>query len=737
MMLSRRLALIIALLTAAAATADTLSIERIFSDPPLASSSLRAPRLAPDGSRVTFLRASASEPKRLDLWEYRIDTGQTRLMVDSRRLIGDESQDNGAETGAHSQARGISSYRWSPDGTKILFPLGGIVYLYDLSAKPGRQVRQITGSGSEAVDAQVSPGGRYVSFVSHQNLWVFDLRTGEGRQLTADGGGNIHNGEAEIVAQTEMNRAGGYWWAPDDSAIAFERYDEAAVPLAKRARIQPEYTELIRQHAPSPGDRNVEIKLGVVAPDGGKPRWIDLGKDSDIYLARVNWLPDGRHLAYQRQSRNQRRLDLVLADPRNREQRVLLSETSRTWVQLNDDLRFFADQTQFLWTSDRSGYKQLYLYGLDGKLRKTLSSGAWEIDRILALDEIGDKICFSANKDYALDQQIYTISLTGNDKMQRISARDGWHEALFAESASVYLDSFSDPTTPPQVSVNRADGSVISVLDNLSPDTESPYAAFENEHRTPDFGILKTAEGQDLYYRMYRPPAMQADKRYPVLVRFYGGPGRQLVNRSFGDLFDQYMAQRGYIVFSLDNRGTPRRGRAFEDVIFGQLGKFEVTDQLSGIAWLKTQSYVDAERIGIFGWSYGGYLALMLLAKASDQIAAGVAVAPVTDWRMYDSHFSERYLDTPANNPQGYIASSVLPLATGIHSPLLLIHGMADDNVLFTHSTRLMAVLQERGQQFEMMTYPGGNHALSTPEQQRHVYTAIATFFDTHLKPRN
>jgi dipeptidyl-peptidase-4 len=238
-----------------------------------------------------------------------------------------------------------------------------------------------------------------------------------------------------------------------------------------------------------------------------------------------------------------------------------------------------------------------------------------------------------------------------------------------------------------------------------------------------------------LYYRMYRPPAMQVDKRYPVLVRFYGGPGRQLVNRSFGDLFDQYMAQRGYVVFNLDNRGTPRRGRAFEEVIFGQLGKVEVADQLAGIAWLKNQSYVDAERIGVFGWSYGGYLALMLLAKASDQIAAGVAVAPVTDWRMYDNHFSERYLDTPANNPHGYAASSVLPYAADIRSPLLLIHGMADDNVLFTHSTRLMALLQEQGRQFELMTYPGGSHALSTPEQQKHVYTAIAAFFDARLKP--
>ncbi len=727
----------------ATAAAEKLSIERIFSDPNLNGASPRSLHIAPDGSRVTFLRGKAEDQNQLDLWEYNLADKTTRLLVDSRALVagGNEAVSEAEKARRERQRtasfKGIVSYRWAPDSKKLLFPLGGVLYLYDLTVAPEKAVRPLTRAGLEFLDAQISPRGRYASFVSQQNLWTIDLQKGTLQQLTHDGGGVIHNAEAEFVAQEEMARTSGYWWAPDDSAVAFERFDEARVPLVKRSELFADHTEVVEQRYPAAGDNNVRVRLGVVSPKGGKAYWIDLGKNEDIYLARVNWLPDAQRLAVQRQSRDQRRLDLLLADARYGTPKVLLSETSKTWINLHDDLTFLHQQDAFIWESERSGYKQLYLYGTDGVLRHALSSGEWDIDKVLGVDEAAGKVYVAGNRDNALDAQIYALPLAGDGSTapERISREDGWHDAVFADNASLYVDTWSDPLTPPRVTIHAPDGAQLAVIEANTLDNAHPYAPYRDALSAPEFGTVKAEDGQALYYRLYKPADFDASKKYPVFFRFYGGPGRQLVNRAWGDHFDQYMAQHGYIVFSLDNRGTPRRGRRFEDAIFKQMGNAEVHDQLAGIAYLKSLPYVDGRRIGVFGWSYGGYMALMMLAKASDQIAAGVAVAPVTDWRLYDSHYTERYLDSPKTNMDGYTVSSVWPYLDGLKSPLLLVHGMADDNVLFTNSTKLMAELQNRGTQFELMTYPGGKHGLSTPAMRKHVFNVIAKFFDEKLKP--
>jgi dipeptidyl-peptidase 4 len=333
---------------------------------------------------------------------------------------------------------------------------------------------------------------------------------------------------------------------------------------------------------------------------------------------------------------------------------------------------------------------------------------------------------------------VYVVHLDGSDAAtpKRISEGDGWHETEFGDGANAYIDTYSDPLTPPQVALRKSDGSLIAWIEPNALKDGHPYWPYRDSLIAPEFGTLTGEDGQALHYRLYKPSGFDAKKRYPVFMTYYGGPGRQYVNKAWGNHFEQYMAQHGYVVFALDNRGSPRRGRAFSDAIFHELGKAEVADQLTGVDFLRKQPYVDAQDIGVFGWSYGGYMTLMLLAKASDRIAAGVAVAPVTDWKLYDTHYTERYLGTPEQNPDGYERSGVLHWLNGLRSPLLLVHGMADDNVLFTNSTKLMAALQTRGTQFRLMTYPGGKHGLSTPAMRKHVYTLISNYFDEMLKPR-
>ncbi len=719
--------------------AEKLTIERIFDGGSLAGPAPRGLQISPDGSRVSFLRPRADDQYQLDLWSYQLKDNHTQLLVDSKMLEPNGEQLSDAEKARRERERtaglrGIVSYQWSPDGKQLLFPIGGKLYLYSL-ATPDAAPRLLD-TGDHVIDPRFSPKGRFVSFVREQNLWVIDLGAGEAKQLTHDGGGSVHNGEAEFVAQEEMDRSSGYWWAPDDSAIAFERFDESKVPVTKRTELYADHTEVVDQRYPAAGAPNVAVKLGLVSPTGGQPRWIDLGKDNDIYLTRVNWLPDGRHLAYQRMSRNQQHLDLRLVDAKTLAQRTLLSETSDTWINLNNDLTFLKDGKSFLWGSERSGYHHLYLYGIDGKLKHAVSEGEWQIDGVLAVNERTGTVYVSSNRDAVPERHIYALKLDGStaNAPMRISQGAGTHTAEFAPNALFYLDTFSSIDTPPQVSVHKPDGSLVSWIEPNKLDEKHPFWPYRDSLIKPEFGTIKAADGQLLYYRLYKPAGFDPSKKYPVFNMFYGGPHAQLVTNAWGDYFNQYMANQGFVVFTLDNRGMARRGRKFEDPIYQQLGAVEVEDQLAGIHWLKSQPWVDPKRIGVFGWSYGGYMTTMMLSKASDQLAGGVAVAPVTDWRLYDTFYTERYLGRPQDNDSGYTRSSPLAWLDGLTSKLYLVHGMADDNVLFLNSTKLMAELQKRGTQFQFMAYPGAKHGLNLPGQRSHVYHLIENFFQREVK---
>jgi dipeptidyl-peptidase-4 len=463
---------------------------------------------------------------------------------------------------------------------------------------------------------------------------------------------------------------------------------------------------------------------------------VDIGPEKDIYLVRADWSADGKTLVYQRQSRDLKRLDLVAVDRATLAQRPLLTETSTTWVSVPADLRFLKDRNAFLWGSERSGRYHLYLYDLAGRLLHPVSSGDWSIDQVLAVDETAGKVYVESNRDAVIDKQVYALALDGSTAGQpvRITKTDGWHDGDFARNGKVFVDTFSDPQTPPQVSIRLPDGSLVEWLERNELNADHPYAKYLPDHLPTEYGTLQAKDGQTLYYSLIKPANFDPARRYPVFLEVYGGPGAQIVTRQWGGAMEQYMAQQGFVVFRLDNRGSSRRERTFTDVIYGNFGAHEVEDQLAGVDWLARQGYVDARRIGVFGWSYGGFMTLRLLAAASDRIAMGVAVAPVTDWAAYDTYYTERFLGgTPQTSPGAYRQSSVFAHLDGLKSPLLLIHGMADDNVLFTNTTRLIDALVKRNVQFELMTYPGAKHGISSSEGQRHVYGLIDAFFKKQL----
>jgi len=731
------------ILATPAVHAEKLTLEAITGNAPLSGPTLMKPKVAPDGSRVTFLRGKDSDVKQLDLWEYDIASGQTRLLVDSKVVLPGTETLSDAEKARRERQRiaafsGIVDYQWSPDARTLLFPLGGELYLYDLGKQGRDAVRKLTNGEGFSTDAKLSPKGGFVSFVRERNLWVIDLASGKQLQLTRDGSATIGNGVAEFVADEEMDRHTGYWWAPDDSAIAFARIDESPVPVQKRYEMYADRVEMIEQRYPAAGDHNVLVTLGVVAPRADAAvNWVDLGKQTDIYLTRVNWR-DPQHLTFQRQSRDQKTLELIQANLADGRQQVLVTETGTTWVPLHNSLRFLKDG-RFLWSSERSGFQHLYVSSADGRSQTPLTTGNWPVDELLAVDEDAGTVYFRAGVESPLRSEIYAVPLAGGSP-KKLSQAPGMHSAAFANNASVYVDSWSNSTTPPQIELFRANGEKIAtLLDNNLADAKHPYARYRDAQRPVEYGTLTAADGKTpLNYSVIKPEGFDPAKKYPVAVYVYGGPASQTVTDSWpgrGDhLFNQYLAQHGYVVFSLDNRGTPRRGRDFGGALYGVQGTVEVADQLKGVEWLKAQPWVDGSRIGVQGWSNGGYMTLMLLAKASDQYACGVAGAPVTDWGLYDTHYTERYMNLPAANVDGYREARVLTHIAGLTSPLLLIHGMADDNVLFSNSTSLMSALQKRGQPFELMTYPGAKHGLSGVDAL-HRYRVAENFLGRCLKP--
>jgi dipeptidyl-peptidase-4 len=741
---------LMAALCLGSAHAGNLPVERLFDAPDLQGPSLRQTRFSPDGKRVSYLRARDDAPAEFDLWAYDIARKAHRLLVDSRALAPAAGKLSAEEEARRERQRiaalrGIVDYHWSPDSKGILVPLAGDLFFYDLAKPAGAAVRRLTETAAFETDPKFSPRGRYVSFIRDQDLYAVEVATGAERRLTTGGGGLVSHGVAEFIAQEEMGRATGYWWSRDEKHVAYARVDESPVDEVERFEIDAGGVRVLRQRYPATGRPNADVRLAILALDTGAVAWCDLGM-KDYYLARVEWFPESDRLLVQRQARDQKWLDVLSFPVTGGEGRQLFSERSDTWVELNDDLYFLPERKQILWASQRSGHNHLYLYDYDGVLQGPVTAGDWDVvgewnaPAVRGIDERRGNVYFMATKKTPLERQLYVADLDDGPKCEPVALTqgDGWNNVTMSADARRFLLGFSAPAQPPQVSLHEASGERLAWLVENRLDSSHPYAPYLDRHVMPEFGTIPSADGTLLYYQLYKPAGLERGKRYPAVVMVYGGPTAQTVQRRWGERRGnqtaQLFTQRGYVVFALDNRGSGARGQEFTEALYHRLGGVEVQDQLNGVAWLKSQPFVDPARVGVYGWSYGGYMTLMLLGQSPGTFKAGVAGAPVTDYRLYDTHYTERYLGTPAENPEGYRLSNVLTWAGAIRDRLLIVHGMADDNVLFTNTTLLIPALVASGQPFELVPYPGSKHgALTFRDTGIHGWKTILDFFDRSL----
>lgn len=718
---------------AAQQQSQALTLERVFASPSLSGPTPRLPKLSPDGRYATMLRNRDSDRERYDLWAVDTTTGQARMLVDSERLGSgaalSEEEMMRRERARVSGVRGIVNYDWSPDGRAILVPLDGDLFLAALDGN----VRRLTETEATELDARVSDTGRYVSFVRGQNLYVIDSASGAERQLTQDGGGTVSWGSAEFVAQEEMDRNTGHWWSPSDRYVAVARVDETQVRTVTRTAIGAEGTRVFEQRYPAAGTPNAVVELYVMAPDGSGRVKVDLGSDSDYYLARVDWTHDGSALLVQRESRDQRRLDMLRVDPATGRSTILFSETAETWLNLHSNLRPLADGS-LIWTSERDGFSHIYRFR-NGRWTQ-LTRGRWMVREIEGIDERAGRIYFTGNMDTPLEDHLYWVDMRRPRAPQRVTEAGWWNETGMDESATRALIFRSNPDQPRQVYLADTTGRRLAWIEENRLGQDHPYAPYLASHATPTFGTIRAEDGTDLHYKLLSPPR-EPGRRYPVFVQVYGGPGAgRQVTRGWTSPLHQYLVDRGWIVFSVDGRGSPDRGKAFEDAIHRAMGGVEVRDQLAGVQWLRGQDFVDADRIAVYGWSYGGYMTLRLLQGAPGTYAAGIAGAPVTRWELYDTHYTERYLGNPATDASPYTASNAVAVDR-IADPLLLMHGMADDNVVFENSTTLIGALQQRSIPFDMMVYPGATHRVSGEGREIHMWRTIERFLQRNvLDPR-
>lgn len=717
--------LALSLYPSAAFAQQQLTLDRVFASPDLAGPQPRGVKLSPDGALVTVLKPRAEERERLDLWAIDTRTGQERMLVDSKKT-GSGAELSEAEKMQRERDRtvagstGIVSYDWAPDGKSILVPVDGDLYRAGLDGR----VSRLTDTPDGELNGVVSPKGGFVSYVRGGELFV-QPTGGKERQLTEGASDTVSWGVAEFVAQEEMDRSTGYWWSPDDALIAVARVDESPVGVVTRTSIGGEGAKVFQQRYPAAGTPNALVDLFVMKPDGSGQVKVDLGPDRDVYLARVHWAKDGKTLYVQRESRDQKRLDLLAVDPATGKARVVLTETAKSWINLSNNFRPLSDGS-FLWWSQKTGHG--HLYRITGGKWTPLTSGPWEVRDIVGVDEGRGLVYFSGNRETPLEQQLYVTSIAQQEPARALTQNGWWNDAVMDGAASRLIVTRQNADQPKQLYLADTGGKRLQWLSENALIAGHPYAPYLASHVKTIFGTVKAADGSTLYTKMMTPP-LEPGKRYPVFMIHYGGPngGRQVTNIWSGAL-NQYLVDRGWIVFAIDNRGTPDRGKAFEDQLYRAMGTVEVEDQLKGVEWLKSQPFVDPERIATYGWSYGGYMSLKLLEKAPGVFSAAIAGAPVTKWELYDTHYTERYLGQPQDKPSAYPGSDAVDDAVKIRDPLLLIHGMSDDNVVFDNSTALMAKMQGAATPFEVMVYPGQTHRVGGPKISVHLWRTIEDF---------
>jgi dipeptidyl-peptidase 4 len=626
----------------------------------------------------------------------------------------------------------LSSYKLNPAQTAVLLNHNLDLVYYELNTDAAAR---LTTDPAAETEEDFSPDGRLVSFVRGNDLYVIDLAARRERRLTKTGGEKILNGVLDWVYEEELYGRGnrrGYWWSPDSSRIAYLSIDESPVHTFPVVDHIPRRQVLEETPYPLAGDPNPLVRLGVVEPAGGdNTRWVEAAgyEPTDLLVVRVSWTPDSRRVVYQAQNREQTYLDLNAADPSSGRSSRLFRETTKAWVEAVDDNPRWLKDGSFLWRSERTGWQHLYHYAADGKLVRQVTDGPWEVRGIDALDEAGGWVYFHGTEHSHIAEHVYRVRLDGTG-LKRLTEAEGSHSASFNPSATLFVDKWSDVNTPTQTRLFSADGAQVRVLDENRVAALSQYKLGKAELLR-----VKTRDGFEMEALMIRPPDFDPAKKYPVLEFTYSGPHAPQVKNSWGGstyMWHQLLAQKGYIVWYLDNRSASGKGAQSAWVSYKNFGPLELRDLEDGLGYLKTLPYVDGSRIGIWGWSFGGYMTTYALTH-SKQWKLGVAGGTVADWANYDSVYTERYMLTPEHNPEGYKAGSPLAAAANLSGKLMLIHGAIDDNVHMANTIQFAYELQKAGRQFDLMLYPKSRHGVTDPLLVKHMRQMMTDFIVANL----
>lgn len=670
---------------------------------------------APDGKTFLFSREQT----------LRIYDPATKT---SRELVSTEALDAAAVKGPEEGAYGWTNRRvesggpaFSASGKDVLYSTGGDLFL--IHVETGKW-EQLTKTPVAEEDAKLSPDGKMVAFRRASDLYAIEIATGKETRLTRDGSETLLNGELDWVYPEELELGTAYWWSPDSKSIAYLQFDtsrEPVVPhedvLGVRVRYEPE-------RYPQAGENNADVHLGVVpAITGGPTRWLEVGDTRNSYLiARAGWMPDSRSVYVVRMNRVQNRLELFSIGAESNMPTAILREADPYWINLDGNVRFLKDGKRFLWTSEKDGYRHIYLHSIDGKELKQLTKGEWEVCGIVAVDE--KRVMYLSDEGNPLEQHLYSVKLDGSGK-ERIDKTEGMHHV--SGGAAYYLDTVSTLKSPWRTTLHSSDGAELGVYREAETD--------EYEILSTEIVKFKGADGTELHGRIIKPKGFQAGKKYPAIVDVYGGPGVMLpVHNSWaGVSMDQVYAHKGYVVWECENRGGQGRGHRFETAIFRNLGAAELADQLAGVKYLVSLGFADEKRIGIHGWSYGGFMTLNALLKAPDVFRAGISGAPVTSWSNYDTIYTERYMGLPKDNVEAYKNTALAPKAANLKARLMLVHNYEDDNVLFQNSLQMTNALENAGKQFEYMLYSQKTHGVSGAAADQ-MNASMLDFFERNLR---
>ena len=697
-----------------------LTVADIYENPALQGKSIAGLQWMPDGKKFTYYQRDPKTGKR-NIWSYDVNTRKREIFIDSEQVKVLEEQ-------RREKRFTLGNYFWSPNKVDILLPSGNDLYLYNSKSK---QVRRLTHDEAQERDPLFSPDGKKLAYLKRGNLYVLDIETGRETQLTTEGGGHILIGRFDWVYEEEFGIRTGFMWSPDGKAIAYWKLDEGRVPEFPIVDFIPTHNKVDVMRYPKAGDPNSIVQIGVVNVATRKTTWMDLGDNDDIYIPRIKWTADPKTLAIFRLNRDQNHLEVLLADVTTGKTRLLFEEKEENgWIDIFDDFKFLKNNKQLIWSSRKDGWKHLYMVDLrTGKMRP-ITRGNFDVTRLVGVDEKRKTIYYMSTEVSPLERHLFKIRFDGSRKT-RISQRPGWHRVSLSPTFRHYIDYSSDITTPTVVTLRRINGARVDIIEaNDMPGLQ------EYTLSTPEFLQVPAADGTPLNAFMIKPPDFDPNKKYPVLIYNYSGPGSQIVRNAWGGsryLWHQLLAQRGYIIFGLDNRGTGSRGKAFMMATYKNLGDLESQDQIAGARWLAQQPYVDANRIGIWGWSYGGYMATLTFLKGEGLFKVGIAIAPVTDWRNYDTIYTERYMLTPQKNPEGYRRSSCLTYVEKLKGKLLLVHGTADDNVHFSNTLQLVYALQNARKPFDFMAYPRKLHGIRGRDTRIHLFNMLTDYILENL----